>query len=347
MTLNNVMNLKNYDYLDRIEIENFFETFLLKHQINIALNKSFKNQKYGTLFFNASKANYWNTNRQYSQYQFGYSNIFNQLSYSLGFSKSNNIFNTNAHENKFYISFSLPLDFKKSRAHIYSNIQHVEQQKSTTAYIGASSTFGENNQGSYSLSTNNNWHESNTNSSLSANLGYNFSKIKVNSSVNHGKNSSQYGLNLRGAIVGHPYGITATNNISDTFTIIHAKNAKNADIENSFGTKIDRFGNAIYTNLSPYEKNNIAINIKNLPLNIALIDNQAEVIPRRYSSTLVHLETEKTSNLLLNVITPENILIPIGFQVKNSANERIGTFGQSNQFFIDNEELLKDEISIK
>lgn len=347
MSLSNTMSLKNYNYLNEAELDNLFRTYLLKQQIDISIYQQLS-KKLGSFYLSATQSKYWNTNDDYVQYQVGYSNLFQKLSYSIGFSKTYNYLNQISNEDRYYITLSIPLDWNKRRANIYSTIQHTNQPTNTfTSSIGASSTFGEQSQGYFGISNNNTFNDSKNESSFSTNIGYNFPQFKFGANASFAENYSQYGFNTNGAFVLHPYGLTATNNISDTYTILHAKDVIHANVINGWGIKTDRFGNAIYSNVSPYQKNEIGIDIQNLPIDIQLKENQMSIIPRRYSSTLIHLDTQKTSNILLELTTPNNVQIPIGLQVKNSNNQLIGTFGQSNQLFIENEEFLQDQITIQ
>ncbi|WP_228703798.1 fimbria/pilus outer membrane usher protein [Acinetobacter larvae] len=351
MSLANVMSLRNYDELTEAEVDYLFQTYRLKNTFNASIYQSFNNADWGSLSLSLSRNSYWNTQKEYKQYSFGYSNRIGKLNYSVGFSKIFNYLDRVPSENRVYLSLSLPLDWSNSRRpmNLNSNIQHTDSSgHPTSAMIGVSGTLGENQQANYSLTSNNSWNNNaGHNAVVSASLGYNLPQAQLGSVLSVGENYHQYSLSARGALVAHRYGITAANYINDTYTIIHAKNAKGAAVNNAWGGKVDRFGNAIYSSLSPYEVNEITIDSKNLPVDVNLKVNQSEVVPRRYSATLVHFETEKTSNILFNVHTPSQQQIPIGLQVRQQDDAVIGTFGQSNQLFIENAALLQERLAVQ
>ncbi len=349
LTLGNTMSLRNLETLDHAEIENLFQTYRLKQQFNVSLYQTLADHKYGSLYLSASQNKYWNSAKNYTQYNIGYSNTWNRLSYSLNFSQSASGFgeSNNTKEKRVNLTLSLPLEWRSKRASLYSNIQHSDDYgKPTSANVGISGTSGENNQLSYGLIANNAWNDNGSNSSISTNLNYSFPQIQIGAITGWSDQYTQFGVSARGAIVAHPYGLTLTNNLSDTFTVIHADGAKGADLVNAWGAKVDRFGNAIYSNVSPYEVNTISLNLKNLPLDVNLKANQVEVIPRRFSSTLVEFKTVKTSNILLNVHPAQNQQIPIGVQALDQQGQVIGMFGQSNQLFIEQPGPLKNNIQI-
>ena len=349
LTLNNAMSFGHLNDLDQAEIDNFFQTYQLKQQYNISLYQTFADSWLGSIYFNVSRNTYWNTNKNYMQYNISYANNWKRLGYSIGYAQTDNRFSNEEKEHKVYLTLTLPLNWREKRANLYSNIQHSDLLGNpTTASVGFTGTLGDNNQMSYGLTTNQNWYDSDHNSSVSANVSYRLPQVQLGAVTGWSDHQNQYGFSARGALVAHPYGVTATNNLSDTFTIIHADDAKGADIVNAWGAKIDRFGNAIYPNISPYEVNQVALDVKKLPFDISLNANQADVIPRRYSSTLVKFDTKKTSNVLLNVhVLGNEKQIPIGIQATNAAGDVIGMFGQSNQLFVEKDELLKDSLYVR
>lgn len=352
LNLNSMMSMQNYEYLDQDQLENFFLSYNLKQQMSMTLNKSFDRSELGTLSFSMFKSNYWDSTKDFTQYGLSYNNRWNKLSYSFGYSQNNrtSIFGNNDKEKRFNLSLSLPLSWNKRTTNIYANAQHSDSKgRPTNASLGFSGNAGNNKQVSYSITSSHNWSEySNSNSSVSANVNYNLPSVRLGAVVGKSDSQKQYGLSARGAFVAHPYGITATNQISDTYTIIHAKGAGGANVMNAWGTKLDYWGNAIYSNLSPYASNRIAIDTKDLDLDLNIKANQTEVIPRRYSSTLVKFEVEKTSNILLNVaIAGGAKQIPIGVRATTGDGKIAGIFGQSNQLFIEQAALLKEPIQVQ
>lgn len=352
LTLNSMMSLQNYDELDQDQLDNFFLSYNLKQQLSLSLNKSFARPELGAISVSLLKSDYWNSDQDIIQYGLSYNNRWKKLSYSFGYSRNDkkNYLGQTKKEQRFNLSLSLPLSWAKHRTNIHSNIQHADTAgRPTNASLGFSGVAGEYNQIGYAVTTSHNWNDfTERNSSISANLNYNLPSVRLGAVVGKSNTQSQYGFSARGALVAHPYGITATNQISDTYTIVHAKGARGASVMNAWGAKLDYWGNAIYSNLSPYTSNRIAIDIKDLGLDVNIKANQSEVIPRRFSSTLVKFDVEQTSNLLLEVTVPEGgKQIPIGVQALTEEGQVAGMFGQSNQLFIENAALLKDQLWVQ
>lgn len=102
-------------------------------------------------------------------------------------------------------------------------------------------------------------------------------------------------------MVAHPYGVTLSNDLSDTFAIIHAEGAQGAVINNASGSRLDFWGNGIVPYVTPYEKNQISIDPSNLDLNVELSATEQEIIPRANSATLVKFDTKTGRSLLFDI----------------------------------------------
>ncbi|WP_202743780.1 fimbria/pilus outer membrane usher protein [Acinetobacter calcoaceticus] len=352
LSLANTMSLKNYEDLDQDQLDNFFLSYNLKQQLNFSVTKGFEKAELGNVSFSVLKSDFWNSAQDYTQYSLNYNNSWHKLNYSLGYSQSDrrSFASNNNKEQQFSLSLTMPLSWGKRPASLYSNVQHSNTAgRPTSASVGMSGTAGENNQIGYGLSTSHNWSDNtDRNSSISANVNYKLPSVSLGAVVGTSDQQTQYGFSARGALVAHPHGVTATNEISDTYAIIHAKGAKGASVMNAWGSKVDYFGNAIYSNLSPYMNNTISINTKDLDMDLSLKSNQSQVIPRRYSSPLIEFAVEKTSNILLVVKVPEgNKQVPIGVQAKTQDGQSIGVFGQSNQLFVENADLLNQDLLVQ
>ena len=82
-------------------------------------------------------------------------------------------------------------------------------------------------------------------------------------------------------VVGHANGLTLGPRLGDApFAVIHAEGAKGAKIFNGNGATIDGYGNAIMPSMTPYRENSVAIDYKDLPSSVDVLENQKTVVPR-------------------------------------------------------------------
>lgn len=181
--------------------------------------------------------------------------------------------------------------------------------------------------------------------SYSAYADYNSSYAKLNvSTTQDNQQNHQYGISASGAIVAHPYGITLSNTMSDTFAIIHAEGASGAIIENNWGSELDMFGNGIVPYLSPYQLNQVSIDPSNLPLDVDLSSTSKQVIPRANSAVLVEFTTQSGKIVFFDLTLPNQDTPPMAAEAYDQNNSPIGIVVQGGRLYtrdIPNEGTIK------
>jgi outer membrane usher protein len=334
LTLSNALALLNYDDLIIDEQKSLRLTADLKNQFNINFNKSFSNQRLGSFSFGFLTNQYWTDKPNQYQFNLNYGNAWKLLNYSIGASQTNYVDNSTQSDRSIYLSLSLPLDYKKSNIFVNSNYQHNTLQDKTSDSFGAnlSGTTGEHNNLNFGVGVSQYKYNDFDSTTYNANINYLLPQTNLAATVYSNGNDTQYSLAAQGAIVAHHYGITATNSLADTYTIVHVDQGAGATVENAWGVKLDRWGNAIYPNVSAYNRNSIAINPDQLPPEITLDSNQTQVIPRLYSSTLATFKANVQSNILLRIHNAiDDTQFPMGSRIETQSGRLIGIMGQSNQ----------------
>ena len=129
-------------------------------------------------------------------------------------------------------------------------VYSVTKMIKSTSNASLSGIAGANNEITFGLGVS----DAQNNTRYNGNISYLLPMMNVGSTISSDSHSIQYSLSTLGAVVGHRYGLTPVNSLPETYTIIHAKNGKGANVENAWGVKVDRFGNAIYPFNSAYSK---------------------------------------------------------------------------------------------
>ena len=350
LTVSNALALSNYNDLIDDEQKNLRLTADLKNQLNVNFNKSFSNHRLGTLSFGFLTNQYWTDKSNQYQFNLNYGNSWKRLNYSLGVSQTNYVDHGAKSDRSVYFSLSLPWDYKKSNIFVNSNYQHntSQDQNSDSLGVNLSGTVGEQNNLNFGVGVSQSKYNDSNTTTYNANVGYLLPQTNLGATIYSNGSDTQYSVSAQGAIVAHPYGITATNSVADTYSIIHVDNGAGATLENAWGIKLDRWGNAIYPNLSAYNLNSIAINLDQLPPEVTLESNQTELIPRLYSSTLATFKANVQSNILLRVRnTIDNTQFPMGSRIETSSGKLIGIMGQSNQSLLTQDiRQLKEPLKI-
>jgi len=259
------------------------------------------------------------------------SNTFSKLNFDdLSESEINNYKLTNNLKNQYSINL-MKSKFRNSTASFnlgYSQNSYWDNTKNAQQFNISYSNL-------WKIGLSNIYQNNHSETSLQANVNYLLPKISLGATAFATEDKQQYSLSAKGAIVAHRYGITPVNTLAETYTIVHVENGEGARLNNAWGVKLDRQGNAIYPTSSAYSENDISIDPQDLPIDVVLESNQMKVIPRKYSSTLATFKAKQTSNLLLRIQTRKGINLPIGTQVRKQDGSFIGMLGQSNQVILE------------
>lgn len=340
ISLSNHLYLKNNNNNSQLNNNlNFDYSYNLKNNYGFYLSKSFDNANLGSLRVGYRNNSYWKDEESFDQYILTYSNRYKRINYNL--SVTQNAYSNQNRKNDVnaYLSVNIPLQWKEKKGYLNSYIQHSGQNNQTAINNRISGNLGRNNEVNFGVGIQNDLnHRSNNQDTLNGYFNYRLPQFTLASTANYSDNSTQYSLSANGAVVAHPYGISLVNYTPTTYTIIHAKDAKGAQVTNAWGVEIDRFGNAIYPNNTAYQVNTISLDPSNLPTNVNFVSNQKQVIPKRYSAQLAVFETQKSSNILLNVKSITETSLPIGSQLYNSNHQVIGTLGPTQQIMLESEE---------
>ncbi|WP_252341777.1 fimbria/pilus outer membrane usher protein [Escherichia coli] len=315
------------DFIDDISIKSaaFYRP---RNQFQLSLNQEL-GKIWGNLWITGATYNYWGHTGHRNEYQLGYSNKWKQLSYQFGFSQSRDNENRR-HDDRVYLNFSLPL-WSDTGSPLLSSTLNFNKGKYSDTQTSLSGVLGEDNQFSYGVAATSQRHGS---SGYSLNGGYRTPFVNLMATTTYdSEHNHQLSLEASGAIVAHPYGVTLSNDLSDTFTIIHAKGADGAIINNAPGNRLDWWGNGIVPYVTPYEINRVSIDPTNLPVNVELDATEQEIIPKANSATLVTFSTQAGNTMLFNIKLPGGDIPPMAAEAFNEQGQSVGYVTQGGRLF--------------
>lgn len=312
-----------------------------KHQFQVVLNQRLA-EDWGSFYLSGTSSNYWNSKEKLNQYQISYSNRYKWLSYNLGYSHSYNT-KDDISDERYYLSLSIPLGKSEYTPYFSSSVSTNRDSYSLSNTLSGS--FGEQREWNYSLMASRAKQSANA---YAVNIGYQHpyaslqASYGVDSRYNH-----QSSFSASGAVVAHPKGITLSQNVGDSFAIIHARGAEGARVSGTSGTKIDRFGNAIVPYLSPYESNTVSIDPEGIPLNVELSATQQEVIPRANSAVLVNFEAKRNAMILFDITLADGSVPPMATEAVDEQGRSIGYVVQGGRLFASNLTDTQGKLTIR
>ncbi|MEQ4922324.1 fimbria/pilus outer membrane usher protein [Proteus hauseri] len=306
-------------------------------QFTLSVNQSL--DKWGQLYISGSINNYYGNKGHDAQYQLGYSNSYNNIAYSIAYSRqktgqiiANNTFTPalydSTSEDMVMLSVSVPLGKSDYAPMLSLSSSHSSDDSSYQTNL--SGLLGEDKTLSYSANADYDTQNKTIGSGLHLIKQLPFTTLS--GSISNGKNYTQGSVGLQGALVAHSGGLTLGPRISDSFALIEAKGANGASVSNGMGARIDPFGYAIVPSLVPYQYNNVSLDGKNIKNNnIELLENTKQIAPYSGASTKIIFKTRIGYPVLISV-QPETQL-PLGENVFDKEGHIVGMVGQGNQVY--------------
>ncbi|WP_193015409.1 MULTISPECIES: fimbria/pilus outer membrane usher protein [Gammaproteobacteria] len=268
-----------------------------KNRIQITLSQSLND--YGSVYFSTYQQDYWNRSGKERSISSGYSNNMGGVSYNLNYSYSSTP-NQRKSDNHFAFSVSIPLDNVTGSYTSLNSSVTTDNNGNTDMMAGISGSLLENNNLNYSVQQS--YGNKENNASGNASGSYRGSYGVANVGYGYDKHSQRTNYGLTGAVVAHPYGVTLSQPIYDSFAIVRAPDAKNVNIQNRTGVSTDWRGYAIVPYLNAYSKNEISLDISTLPDNVELKNNTVTLIPTKGAAMLADYKTHVGYRVLFTVI---------------------------------------------
>lgn len=302
------------------------KSYPLQQRISFSLNQSL-GEGFGSFSLSGIRNQYWDLPKPSYEYQFNYGNSYKRLQYQLGYAHIQDS-RIAKMDKQFSLNLSWRLGSDLHSPSLYS--QYKKQNDGNMAYTSLLGTLGDDHQFHYGLSSNRYFKQT----SHSINAGYKASFATINSGITKSQHSQQMNVNLSGAVVAHPYGITLSNDLGDSFAIVNAKGAVGAKINNGNAARLDWFGNGIVPHTSPYQSNYIGIDPNNIPDDVEIEATGQEIIPRANSAVVVKFATKSGKNVLFDVSLADGSAPPLAAEVLNEQDELVGYVVQGGQIFV-------------
>ncbi|MDD9340547.1 MAG: fimbrial biogenesis outer membrane usher protein [Providencia heimbachae] len=277
-----------------------------KNRFQVTLSQSL--QEYGSIYFSTYQQEYWNRSGKDRSMGAGYNNVQGGISYSLNYSYSDSPYQRKA-DNHFSFSVTIPLESAFGGYTSLTSNMTTDNNGNTDATVGISGSLLEGNNLNYSIQQA--YGNKETKASGNASASYRGSFGIANAGYGYDRYSQRANYGLTGAIVAHPYGVTLSQPIYDSFAIVRAPGAENVNVSNRTGVATDWRGYAIVPYLNAYTKNEVSLDVSSLPDNVELKTNTVTVVPTKGAAILANYQTHVGYRLLFNV-TANGKPVPFG-----------------------------------
>jgi outer membrane usher protein len=127
-------------------------------------------------------------------------------------------------------------------------------------------------------------------------------------------------------------GAAFTPNMGDTVAVVEASDAAGARLANGAGLRVDRWGHAVVSGMQPYSNNDIELDPKGLPINIALKSTVQRTAPTAGAVVRLKFETENMGKpAVMRVSQADGKPLPFGSEVFDAENRSVGTVAQGSR----------------
>ena len=327
------------DSNEKTQFIDYFNLFYSKRgQEQISISQQLGN--YGTTFFSASRQSYWNTSRSDQQISFGLNVPFGDITTSLNYSYSNNIWQN---DRDHLLAFTLNVPFShwmrtdSQSAFRNSNASYSmsnDLKGGMTNLSGVYGTLLPDNNLNYSVQVGNT-HGGNTSSGTSGYSSLNYRGAYGNTNIGYSRSgdSSQIYYGMSGGIIAHADGITFGQPLGDTMVLVKAPGADNVKIENQTGIHTDWRGYAILPFATEYRENRVALNANSLADNVELDETVVTVIPTHGAIARATFNAQIGGKVLMT-LKYGNKSVPFGAIVTHGENKNGSIVAENGQVYL-------------
>lgn len=306
-----------------------------KNQYQISLNQRLG--QWGQLYANLSDTQFWQKEYNQRNWQIGYNNNIQRLSYGVYYQNNKSLFNGSDYS--IGLTFSLPLDqLKALKKHDVASNNNYQYSPSDGSIFQSALTANflqdKNLQTQVQVS-----HAEKSGDSLNLNLTYQGTKGNSNIGYAYSDQYQQVYAGVNGGVLVHTEGVILGQQMNNSPILIEAKGASNIRIENQTGLKLDKHGYAIMSNSSPYTKNRVALQAEDLGQNVFIEDLvRNDIVPTKFAVVKVKFEVKTGHSVLVN-LNYKGRELATGTEISDMDNlNRYGLVGLNSQAFLTNVE---------
>lgn len=308
-------------------------TTLYKQRSRLQLNLSQPiGEQRGHLTFSGMAQNYWSREQGSDiTFQVGYSNGFNWGSFGLNASRTRSA--NGRLDTQYLLSVSVPLGRSRHSPYLNSSISY-DGRRSHGINSTLSGRAGEEDQIGYSLYGASDNGEGQSSHNYGGSLHYDTAQASYHVGASRGENYRQANFGMQGTLVAHPGGLSATQDQGETMAVLVAPGAEGAQVLSSASGRIAGSGYAVVAGLTPYRRNEVALDPKGTSPDVELEMTSQQVAPRAGAVVMLNYPTVVGRPTLLKLRRSDGEPIPLGAQILNAEDESLSQVGQGGRAFL-------------
>lgn len=258
----------------------------------------------GSLSLNATRRNYWRTNRVVNSMGASFSSSVKGVGYSLSYNEDHTQNSDGQWPTNRQVALNVSVPFSvfspasESLRNISTNYSLTyDNQGRTSQQAGLSGTFLDNK-----LSWNASQSMQNQGGSNSGNLGTSYQSSIGSASVGYGYGSGSRTVSggVSGGMVLHSHGLSLSNQVGDAMALVEAPGADGVRVS-SGNAETNPWGYAVVPYMQPYQRNTVSLDPTTLPDGVDIPTNSTVVYPTRGAIVVAKFKTRVGRQAMLTL----------------------------------------------
>jgi outer membrane usher protein len=290
----------------------------------------------GSLSLSLIREDYWNDNRRNESASVGYNNSWNSISYGLNYTYSKNGYDsngnrTNYNDQIFAFNISVPLSKWLPNSYATYNL-NTSRNGTTSNIVGINGTALPNGNLNYSVSQGYTSQGQGANGNASVDYRGGLGQVNLGYGYDHDQQRLNYGV--QGGIVVHENGLTLSQPLGETITLVKAPGAKDVNVMNQTGVTTDWRGYAVVPYATAYRKNYIGLDTTTMPDDVDMTLTSQTVIPTRGAVVRANFKPNIGQRVLMTMLMQGGAPVPFGATVTTADGQNASIVGDSGQVYL-------------
>ncbi|ROW64134.1 hypothetical protein C3E80_03490 [Cronobacter malonaticus] len=279
-----------------------------RSQLQISINQTLDG--YGSFYLNGYQRDFWNRTDKERNLSAGFAFSTAGVTWTLS-----STWNKTDDQTDRQIALGISVPLSRWLANSWATFNVTQNQDGDTRYqSGLSGTLLDDGRLSYSLqqSYNQAGQSGDDTADSSADLNYKSRFANLSLGYYHADDSQQWSYGASGALVMHPHGVTLSQPLGDAFALVDANGASDIRFKNQAGVSTDWLGYAVIPWLSPYERNELALDTTTMPAGVDAENTHLTLIPNKGALVYAHVDAREGLRLLLTLRQANGEPVPFG-----------------------------------
>jgi outer membrane usher protein len=287
----------------------------------------------GNFYLTGSYQDYWSRDGHDFHLQAGYNNSYKRVNYGVSFLRQFDL-TAAKWDNQIALTVGMPLGTQPRVPYATTNLRRNSSNR-TQLQQTVNGSLGRDHAITYGLNaTQSRGGGSPSDTSLAASVAYAAPMATVGASASKSSRYLQTAAGISGGLVVYSGGVVFSPNLGETVAVVEAKNAAGARVTNASGLRVDPWGRAVVSNLTPFARNAVELDPRGLPMNVELMSSLQHVTPTAGAVVKLQFNAAKTGRTaLIDTRHLQGAILPFGADVLDAGGQVVGTVAQGGRIF--------------